>query len=340
MSDLSVFTILTPVYNVEKFLPACIESVLNQTFTDWELVLVDDGSTDTSGKICDEYAAKYPDKIHVFHKENQGLLVTRRYALSKARGSYYVVLDSDDSLALHALEVIYQKFQQYQCDCVIYSMQEVNVDKKILSVSQEKEQEILVTNKRLLLRKILLKHGYNALWRKAIKASLISGWDYSAFSNIQYGEDLIQSMEILHNCQKCLFIPDQLYLYTKNPASIIHTCSLKRIFNFLDLGQYVFDFVVKEQVFTSQDFADLRAYYMTLLKSLLKQICRMPLSIEEKIDVMDKIQKHPFYKNYLSYKISIRSMDSILTLFYCKQFRLLIFEVSLYDGLKKYFRKE
>ncbi|MDO4782335.1 MAG: glycosyltransferase family 2 protein [Capnocytophaga felis] len=89
------FSIIIPVYNVEKYLPECIESVLSQDFSDYEVILVNDGSTDDSGKICDEYAQKFPN-IKVIHKENGGLSDARNFGIKEAKGDYLMFLDSDD----------------------------------------------------------------------------------------------------------------------------------------------------------------------------------------------------------------------------------------------------
>ena len=94
---------IIPVYNTEKYLPRCIESVLAQTFVDWELLLIDDGSTDASGSICDEYAAK-DERIRVFHKENGGISSARNVGLNYAQGEWIFFVDSDDSLPKTSLE--------------------------------------------------------------------------------------------------------------------------------------------------------------------------------------------------------------------------------------------
>ena len=99
-----MFSIIVPVYNVEKYIAECIESVLNQNFGDYELILVDNGSTDKGLQICKEYAQRNADKIKLFHKENEGLLLTRRYGLKMSNGEYVVFLDSDDCLRNNALE--------------------------------------------------------------------------------------------------------------------------------------------------------------------------------------------------------------------------------------------
>lgn len=94
---------IIPVYNTEKYLRRCIESVLAQTFVDWEMLLIDDGSTDASGSICDEYAAK-DERIRVFHKENGGISSARNLGLNYAQGEWIFFVDSDDSLPKTSLE--------------------------------------------------------------------------------------------------------------------------------------------------------------------------------------------------------------------------------------------
>ena len=89
-------SVIVPVYNVEQYLPRCIDSILAQTFTDFELLLIDDGSTDNSGKICDEYAKKKDTKIRVWHKENGGVSSARNMGLDFAKGEYIQFIDSDD----------------------------------------------------------------------------------------------------------------------------------------------------------------------------------------------------------------------------------------------------
>jgi len=90
------YSILVPVYNVEKYLCQCLDSLVSQTYRDFEVILTDDGSTDASGRICDEYAKQYPEIFRVFHKQNEGLLMTRRFSLRQAKGEYVLFVDSDD----------------------------------------------------------------------------------------------------------------------------------------------------------------------------------------------------------------------------------------------------
>ena len=118
------FSVLVPVYQAERFLDACIQSVLCQTFTDFELILVDDGSKDRSGAICDAYAEK-DARIRAFHKENGGQFSARSFALQHASGEIIVFLDADDALKENALERMEQTFAEYRCDCVFVGLDRV-----------------------------------------------------------------------------------------------------------------------------------------------------------------------------------------------------------------------
>lgn len=96
-------SIIVPVYNTEKYLKDCLESLVKQTYDKIEIILVDDGSTDSSGKICDKWA-KIDDRIHVYHKKNEGVSRARNYGIQRAKGEKLVFIDSDDMLTLNAIE--------------------------------------------------------------------------------------------------------------------------------------------------------------------------------------------------------------------------------------------
>lgn len=101
-----IISVIVPVYNVEKYVAACIKSILSQTYQNFEVLLVDDGSSDTSGNICDEFA-KIDSRIRVFHKHNGGPSSARNYGLRYARGGYITFVDSDDSILPNFLEQLY-----------------------------------------------------------------------------------------------------------------------------------------------------------------------------------------------------------------------------------------
>lgn len=112
-------SVIVPVYNVEKYLSVCIESVINQSFTDWEMLLVDDGSTDGGGMLCDRYAAA-DERIHAIHQLNGGLSAARNTGLSHASGKYVLFLDSDDYIVSHALQTLYDMAEENAAQEVLF----------------------------------------------------------------------------------------------------------------------------------------------------------------------------------------------------------------------------
>lgn len=124
-------SIIVPVYNVEKYLPRCIKSLLDQTYKNTEIILVDDGSPDNSGKICDEYSEKYKN-IKTFHKENQGLGMARNTGLEHATGKYVTFVDSDDWLDTDLLSKLYEYLVKYKVEAVIGSYKRVDRNGNIM----------------------------------------------------------------------------------------------------------------------------------------------------------------------------------------------------------------
>lgn len=121
MENIAV-SIIIPVYKAEKYIRRCLDSVVNQTCSDYEVVLIDDGSPDNSGHICDDYAAKYP-VLKVFHQKNMGVTRTREVGILKAKGRYIVWVDADDTADPKLVECVINAFKDSQADLVIYGVQ-------------------------------------------------------------------------------------------------------------------------------------------------------------------------------------------------------------------------
>lgn len=143
-------SVIIPVYNVEKYLRKCIDSVLNQTFKDVEILLINDGSKDNSQSIIDEYQEKYPEIIRGYQKENGGLSSARNYALKLAKGEYITFLDSDDYLDNDYIEVLYNEAKKYDSDMVCSGQRKVGESGEILAVLSYP----LEKNPRTILRRL------------------------------------------------------------------------------------------------------------------------------------------------------------------------------------------
>lgn len=235
-----LFSVLIPVYNTSKYIDECIQSVLSQTEKDYEIVLIDDGSTDNSGKICDKYAEKYPF-IRVIHKANEGLLMTRRRGFQEAKGDYFICLDSDDYFCDNeAFSKIKSMIVKNNCDLVVYNyLMETDSKENNREINLfEKPNEYVFNNneKHVLYNKLLLDKYFNTIWIKVAKRQNVdidvdySKWDKSIYKS--QGEDLFQSMPILDKAQKVGYIKGCLYFYRWNEASISKNPSIEFYYSY------------------------------------------------------------------------------------------------------------
>ena len=211
------FSVLVPVYNVEEYLRICIESVLKQDFDDYELILVDDGSTDNSGKICDEYYSVYSNVIRVIHKPNEGLLMARRTGIHAARGDYLIFLDSDDYLFQGAFNSINETIEKYNCDMVLYNYYKEQTSSVIHLIPGVDIEVFSGTDKMKLYQRILTGAYMNAMWTRAVKRNIVDiEKDYSNYGRISMGEDLVQCLPLYTNAEKIVYIDKSLVFYRRN----------------------------------------------------------------------------------------------------------------------------
>lgn len=224
------FSIIIPVYNVEQYLRECIDSIMNQTYQDFEVVLVDDGSTDKSGEICDKYVSRNPDKVFVYHKTNQGVLIARDYGIKKSSGDIILFVDSDDCLRKDALQLLYRNFEEYSCDLILfnfstspdYHTQGRNYPFVHLEIFEE-------TDKLKIYDLMIMTSKLNNLCTKALKRNILSNLkDYSDLAYVNAGEDLLMSIPIVSNAKRILYIDDVLYYYRQREGSLVHTFNINR----------------------------------------------------------------------------------------------------------------
>lgn len=292
------FSILVPVYKVEEYIRECIESVLNQTYQNFELILVNDGSPDKSGEICEEYAKK-DARVKVFHKENSGAVETRCLAVEKASGDYYIIIDSDDYLALNALEILAANIEKYDADCIIYGLSWLKPDGTEELRCKEEYSGRLITDKRYALNIILNDGSYNALWRKCVKAKCLGNRDFSPYYFVPNGNDLLYSTEILETADSFLFLADCLYFYRVNPGGITKN---KKYDN------YKADFTVEKQVhemlercgvFSADDYDRMRNFDLDATVVELKRISRFCSSHEHSVASMKRLWESSYYTEFL-----------------------------------------
>ena len=293
------FYILVPVYKAEKYIRQCVESVLNQTYTNFEAILVDDGSPDRSGNILDEYAEVEP-RIHVIHKKNEGQLSARQAGITYVKqnfseeNAFFVFLDSDDYLQLDALERIAETISQNDCDLVVYQLQSV-CNGNVLRPHFKKPYTGVITDKRELYKIVFSSMEYNSMCRKAISCALLQDENWRAYYAIRHGEDLLHSIPVYKECQKAVFIEDVLYNYRVNPTSVTHSVSVASFTVDSTVRRTVWDFLQKENVFTEQDCREYLALCRRFLRSTVLRIGTFPTNQEVIFDFFEKIKRDRYY---------------------------------------------
>ncbi|MBR2528248.1 MAG: glycosyltransferase family 2 protein [Blautia sp.] len=218
-----MISIIVPVYNVEKYLSRCITSILAQTYEDFELILVDDGSTDSSGRICDEYEEK-DSRIRVFHKENGGLSDARNFGLARMNGDYFCFVDSDDYVGINYLKVMMDMLAHHDADISIIKMTPVYDDEPVEEKSSDKYH--VMDGKTAfyeLVRTGLI--GWNA-WGKLMQKKLAND---KMFPKGYYYEDLFTMPYLLEKSRLIVYSETVEYFYRQRQDSIMHVVTMDRM---------------------------------------------------------------------------------------------------------------
>lgn len=220
------FSIVMPIYGVENYIHKSIQSILNQTIQDYELILVDDESPDKCPQICDEYAKKY-SQIHVIHQKNKGLSGARNTGVKAAKGKYVLFPDSDDTIQPDTLEYFYNILQQIPNAVYIFSdFQYVKLGEEFKSAKYDNGFELLSREK---IQEFFLKRKTKIL----VTISLIEIQWYKdnnlSFENNPYGEDQLFIWKALLHVQNVIHIKKPLYNYLQRPGSIMSASSIKKI---------------------------------------------------------------------------------------------------------------
>lgn len=201
-------------------MPACLKSIEGQSFTDYELILVDDGSTDSSGDLCDEYQGRHPDTV-VIHKENAGLISARRCGIAAAKGDYCLFCDSDDLYEDGALQKLADVLRHSDVDLVIFNANVYDGEKKAVFF-EHVLPEGDVRDKTVIYDKLLLTYELNAMWIKAVRRDCLdSDRDYTPFYPCNFGEDLLQTMPMVKTAEKIFYLDEALYDY-RDMAGMMH----------------------------------------------------------------------------------------------------------------------
>jgi len=248
-----VVSIIVPVYNAEKTIRRCVDSVLNQGYRDFELLLVDDGSKDASGGICDEYA-RQDARVCVIHKENSGVSDTRNMALERARGKYIQFLDSDDWITPDATSLMERAAEENGCDMVIADFYRVAGDRVSHKGDIEKGGVLSLEEFAGFMMESPADFYYGVLWNKLFKRELIEKYGLRMDKTISWCEDFMFNLEYIRHTETIYALRVPVYYYVKTKGSlasqglsITKTIKMKRM-----VFEYYHDFY--KSVLTEEDY--------------------------------------------------------------------------------------
>ena len=213
MDHRPLISILSPCYNVEAFLPQCIDSIIKQTYTNLQIVLIDDGSNDDTWSVMQHYAAN-DTRIEIYHQHNQGVASTRNHLLEKVNGDYVLFVDSDDWIEPDMVSFLVGKAMAGEADIVGCGMVKNDDTPKVQYTEEVLDQDTTV--KKFLFHKELS----GSLWNKLIKTSLLHGLRFDR--RISYGEDALFCWHVLQQAHVIVFTDRQLYHYRMNENSLSH----------------------------------------------------------------------------------------------------------------------
>ena len=226
----ALISIVVPVYNVEGYVRRCFESVTNQTWEDFEVIVIDDGSMDKSGEICDEYAQK-DTRFKVFHQSNQGIGKTRLCGIKKAVGEYVVWADADDWLEPSLLEKLVKCIREKKSDIVVYGA--ANVNNKVIT-SKILWKDLTIDG----WRRETIISGQSVVWNFMSKRSLYEDVNLPEAVHLS-GEDGYLTITLFFKAKSVSYINEVLYFhFVGNPNSVTHTMNAKKYYAHCYLWNY------------------------------------------------------------------------------------------------------
>ena len=337
------FTVNVPVYNAEKYLRKCIDSILNQTYRNFEVNLINDGSKDSSGEICDEYAKK-DSRINVYHNENQGSFATRVFAVNHANGEFCTFCDSDDYYDERYLERVNEIICEENCDVILFAQDPIVDGIRQKSTPYWKEKRIFEgENKQEFYTAMMTGSVFNSLNIKVIKTQLLVNdtLDAKKYAFVKNGDDFLQSLYPMFNAEKIVFVPESYYNYRIHSESLTHK---------IDPNIYKSIFAVRSVIWENYlNGTDIlgentkRVFAMRSARSamnIVKLIAQQDnLSDEQKIIVFRNIREDEFYENFIEPNLVKSDLEKkwqfVYELFSRHSYKLLLSTVRMLTKIKK-----
>lgn len=304
-------SVVVPVYNVEKYINKCIDSIINQTYKNLEIFLIDDGSTDNSGRICDECAEK-DERINVIHKKNGGVSSARNFGIQEASGKWITFIDSDDWVEKNFCERLINEAKKNDADVALCAYNRVT-DSKFEKINAN-SKIVACDRKEYLINTLNPQTGFGFCHMKLYKHNVIK--DIRFDTDLKVGEDALFNEKISRNLSKAIYVGESLYNYRINESSVVRRYDEKYVEKYLKAIKTTKEYIFKnhpndEEII--QNYYNFVAYHILLIavnfcynyenkdknkRKILKNIC-------EKNDFKEAIKKSNYNKLSLTRKIAL-----------------------------------
>lgn len=304
MSEGKCLSVIIPVYNVHKYIGRCLDSLYAQKYNNLDIIVIDDGSTDGSGDICDYYANRYP-YIKIVHIPNGGVSNARNVALSLVTGDYVAFVDGDDWIAEDFFAIGMNVLEQSSADIFIGSYVKSYEDGMVQRLNENMHSMLLTRQEcieKIFVQKFKQTDLSWAVWGKIYKTSL---WKNVKFkTNISVGEDGIAFWDVLKNAEKIAYEPINGYYYFQRTDSVMHTMSIKNISDELMMYKYFFEQSRSLNLKYVKEYFYYR-YYLAHINAVIA------LSCQENISHEFYDNRKVVYKNFGSCLYSAWSLDGV-----------------------------
>lgn len=315
-----MISVIVPVYKVEKYLEKCVNSICSQSYSDLEIILVDDGSPDNCGKICDEMALN-DQRIRVIHQKNQGLAAARNAGLAIAQGKYVAFVDSDDTIENGAYLMLHNMIEHYDTDIAICECRKVKENELLKQVEYSNYNDKLLDNNKLW--DLVFGQLNNSSCNKLYKRSLLNDLQFP--EKVVHGEDLLFNIEYLVKCNTGVYNEAPVYNYLSRNDSITRSSFNENVF---------WEIIAKDKA------KDLVKQYMPIQMSKAELFCfrarmnvlRSVYAADNELRYQDKIDEIKKYikQQYRNVKRSLKKKEII-------EYKLFFSLPSLYRRIAKYY---
>ena len=293
-----LFSIIVPVYNAESYLRESIQSILNQTYKNFELILVNDGSTDNSGIICNEFSKK-DSRVKVIHQTNQKASKARINGIKIAKGDYIYSVDADDYIKNTLLETIKNKINENNPDMLLFRYNHIDKFGKVIGEIPKYEKEGFISDKEFYIHDFK-DSRLNSLAIKIFKKSIIDLKKLDAAKKINNGDDLLITIILMENISQIYVLNDILYSYRVNENSITHNFKLSK----LDEIVYLDKILVKNIKKFNDCLLEKEAYrdhLVTIFTYIVMLSYQNDIIFKKKKYMFEKIRQDDLFQKSLTY---------------------------------------